>query len=452
MKFTELPLIGELQDALKKKGYNEATPIQEQAIPALLAGQDVLGIAQTGTGKTAAFGLPILHNIATSPHKVRPNHVRALVLAPTRELAAQIDRALKGYANGLEFTHACVFGGVNQRPQEKQLAKGVDVLVATPGRLLDLHRQKAVFFENIDFFVLDEADKMLDMGFLPDIEEVIRHIKDVKQRLLFSATMRPEIEQIAKKLLSNPVRINITPDTKTVDSIEQYVYYVDPDNKNDLLLYVLEDESAEHVIVFTRTKRKADQIARLLNRKDIRADSIHGDKSQNKRTSTLSKFRRKKIRVLTATEIAARGLDVDNITHVINIDVPEDTDSYVHRIGRTGRAGSEGVALTFCSAKERSLISDIEKFIDKELIVGDHEWHSEEAQNSKQRYTHRRGPKPKRRGNRRAPSRRGGQRGQQRKPKNSSNTSRNKPNRGEKKRWGKNRRDEGKPPKPKRKN
>lgn len=372
-------LIEPLQRALADTGYETPTPIQEQSIPHLLEGRDILGCAQTGTGKTAAFTLPILqylHQNGKRPVKGKP---RVLVLAPTRELAAQIDDSVRTYGKYLRVFHTVIFGGVSQVPQVKKLQRGLDILVATPGRLLDLMQQGHLNLDAVEVFVLDEADRMLDMGFLPDIRKVIAKLPEKRHSLFFSATLPDEVLKLAHTLVRNPVEITIAPDQPTVEKIDQKVMFVGKRQKTNLLIQLLEAESLDKVIVFTRMKFMANRVADKLNRSGIKAMPIHGNKSQTARTNALDAFKRGDVRVLVATDIAARGIDVDNITHVINYDLPNEAETYVHRIGRTARAGAEGDAVSFCSGEERAYLRDIEKLIRQKIPVDrDHPFHGKE--------------------------------------------------------------------------
>ena len=383
MAFIDMNLIRELTDVLEELNYTEPTPIQEQAIPALLEGRDLIGIAQTGTGKTAAFSLPILNYLAKHPKRTAKGSVRVLILAPTRELAAQIRESMREYGSKLKVRSAVIFGGVGQSPQVSALRQGVDVLVATPGRLLDLMNQGFVDLHDLEIFVLDEADRMLDMGFIHDVKKVIAHLPKKRQTLFFSATMPPQVAELAKGLLSDPVRVEVTPQATTVERVDQKVLFVDDKRKNDLLLELLEAEHLESVLIFTRTKHRANKVAKILVSNGIRAEAIHGNKSQTARTQALRAFSSGKARVLVATDIAARGIDVDDISHVINYDIPDDPESYVHRIGRTARAGREGVAYSFCDAQERDRLRDVEKLIRMRIDVFDHRYHSQAAQDAK---------------------------------------------------------------------
>ena len=376
--FKDLNLIPPLERALVKQGYTTPTPIQSKSIPGLLLGRDLIGIAQTGTGKTAAFVLPLLQRM----REKYPRKIKTLVLAPTRELAAQIGESFSAYGEFLKFKHTVVFGGVPQGRQIRALSGGVDILVATPGRLLDLMNQKKLTLNNIEFFVLDEADRMLDMGFIPDIRKIISALPSRRQSLFFSATMSPEISRLAKPLLKNPVHVEAAAQTVTVDRIKQFIFFTDRPSKKDLLLELLKQKHLTSVLIFTRTKHMANKLALFLNKNNIFSDSIHGNKSQGARTKAIRDFKTGRIKVLVATDIAARGIDIENISHVINFELPEEPESYIHRIGRTARAGAEGTAFSFCAAEERNYLRNIERLIRKRIDVMDHTFHSETAKNA----------------------------------------------------------------------
>lgn len=379
--FSDLELIEPLQRALRDLNYENPTPIQEQAIPILLAGKDLLGCAQTGTGKTAAFALPLLQNLAKS--KTRPGRRQALVLvlAPTRELALQIHQSFEDYGRYLDLKAAVIFGGVGQGPQVKALSNGVDVLVATPGRLFDLLSQKHVYLDKVQAFVLDEADRMMDMGFINDIQKIIKILPKQRHNLFFSATMPTDISKLANNILVNPERVEVTPVATTAEKIEQWLMYVDKPQKRDLLKFLLDDKAFKRVIVFTRTKHGANKVAEVLLKYKITSAAIHGNKSQNARQRALEDFRSGHCRVLIATDIAARGIDVDDITHVINFEIPNVPENYVHRIGRTARAGREGIAISFCDAEEKSFIRDIEKTMGKTIpVVTTQPYHSKNVE------------------------------------------------------------------------
>ncbi len=374
MSFKALGLIEPLLKALDQEGYTTPTPVQEQCIPSLLEGRDLLGCAQTGTGKTAAFALPLLQLMSAEqegPH--RTDHLKALILTPTRELAIQIGESFAAYGRYLNIHHEVIFGGVSQFTQVAALRKRPEVLIATPGRLLDLMHQGHVRIGQIQFFVLDEADRMLDMGFIHDVRKVIAKLPAKRQTLFFSATMPTPIQQLASNLLHDPVKVEVTPPATTVELIDQYLYYVDKNNKKDLLLHLLRDESIDTALVFTRTKYGADKLTRFLLKAGVRAEAIHGDKAQAARQRALQNFKNKHTRVLVATDIAARGIDIDSLSHVINFELPNMPESYVHRIGRTGRAGAVGKAISFCDYEEKIFLKDIERTIRKDLqIVKDH--------------------------------------------------------------------------------
>lgn len=353
--------------SLHEEGYSRPTPIQEQAIPVILKGRDLLGCAQTGTGKTAAFAIPVLQLLAGDRVAGKKPSVRGLVVTPTRELAIQIGESFEAYGRYTGLRTTVIFGGVNQNPQIRELKKGTDILVATPGRLLDLAGQGHLNLRDIELFVLDEADRMLDMGFIHDIRKLLKLLPGKKQSLFFSATMPPEIVSLAGSILHNPAKVTVTPVSSTVDTIRQQVYFVDRENKRQLLLHLLRDNELETVLVFTRTKHGADKVVRFLNKHDITAAAIHGNKGQGARQRALTAFKDRSMRVLVATDIAARGIDVDELEYVINFDMSNIPETYVHRIGRTGRAGSRGTAISFCDAEEKTYLKDIEKLISKSI-------------------------------------------------------------------------------------
>lgn len=370
MDFKELNLIRPLLRALEHEGYESPTPIQEQAIPLLLTGRDLLGCARTGTGKTAAFALPIMQRLQADYTKDARRHtLRVLVLTPTRELASQVAESFKAYGRFTELRTAVVFGGVGQAPQVNALRAGVDILVATPGRLCDLINQKLCDLSDISMFVLDEADRMLDMGFIHDVKKVIEKLPKERQTLLFSATMPKEIAALAETILRDPVTVTVTPVSSTVEMIEQSVYFVDKANKRHLLVELLHKPEIESALVFSRTKHGADRISKILNAAGIAAGAIHGDKSQGARERALADFKSGRTRALIATDIAARGIDIDRLSHVINFDLPNEPETYVHRIGRTGRAGLGGIAIAFCDFDEKAYLKDIEKLIGKSVPV-----------------------------------------------------------------------------------
>ncbi len=368
MSFQNLNLIEPILQALKAEGYTTPTPIQAQAIPLVLDRKDILGCAQTGTGKTAAFAIPIIQ-LLTQDKTVNPakRFIRSLILTPTRELAIQIGESFEAYGKQTNLKYQVIFGGVNQHSQVEALKRGIDVLIATPGRLLDLMNQGYIHLNSIQFFVLDEADRMLDMGFVHDVKRVIAKLPHKRQSLFFSATMPPEIIKLADTILVNPSKVAITPVSSTVEIINQVVYFVDKKNKNSLLTHILNDKSIDRALVFARTKHGADKIAKEMTRCGINAQAIHGNKSQNARQNALNNFKSKLTRVLVATDIAARGIDIDELTHVINYELPNIPESYVHRIGRTGRAGASGIAIAFCDAEEKEYLRDIQKLIGKTI-------------------------------------------------------------------------------------
>ncbi|MHC4514983.1 MAG: DEAD/DEAH box helicase [Planctomycetota bacterium] len=375
--FEELQLMEPILRAVGEQGYEIPTPIQAQAIPHLMKGRDLLGIAQTGTGKTAAFALPILDFLAADPQRPVPRQPSVLVLTPTRELASQIAESFRVYGRHLGVRHAVVFGGVGQAPQVRALRSGVDILVATPGRLIDLMEQRHVDLRAIDVFVLDEADRMLDMGFIHAVRRVIAKLPRDRQSLLFSATMPADIVKLANSILEDPLRLEVTPSATTVEQVAQSVLLVEKNDKRELLGEVLRDPSLERVLVFTRTKHGADRVVRHLRHGGQKAEAIHGDKAQKARERALDSFRAGRIRVLVATDIAARGIDVRDVTHVINFDLPNVPENYVHRIGRTARAGREGTAMSFCDTEERAYLRDIERVIRHKLpIVPNHPFRS----------------------------------------------------------------------------
>lgn len=374
-----LNLIAPLQMALDEQGYTKFTPIQEQAIPELLAGNDLLGVAQTGTGKTASFALPILQTISSNVKvSKQKRRIKALILAPTRELAIQISDSFKTYGKHLKLRTLVVYGGVSQHPQTKRLRQGVDILVATPGRLLDLVHQKHIHLNDVEHFVLDEADLMLDMGMIDDVKKIAKYLPNNRQTMLFSATMPDEIEKLTETLLNNPVKVEVTPLSSTVDTIKQQIYFVEQNNKTNLLLHLLKDDTIESALIFSRTKHGANKIVSALNNNGFKADAIHGDKTQRARQKALKNFKERKIRVLVATDIAARGIDVAALSHVINYNLSEVPETYVHRIGRTGRSGQEGVAISFCSSEELGMLRGIQRLTGITLEeVSDHPFEAE---------------------------------------------------------------------------
>ena len=376
--FDALNLIDPICRAVRGEKYATPTPIQQKAIPHLLQGQDLLGCAQTGTGKTAAFALPILHLLSERRQASGSRSPRALVLTPTRELALQISDSFRVYGRHLNLKQALVFGGVSPKSQISALKRGVDILIATPGRLIDLYQQRHLRLDKIEVLVLDEADRMLDMGFLPDIKKIYAMTPKNRQSMLFSATLPDDILRLTKDFLNDPVRVSVNPPASTVDKVDQRVLFVDRENKGALLESVLQDESIEKALVFARTKHGANRIVKNLSRARIKADAIHGNKSQSARMEALERFRAGKVRVLVATDIASRGLDVEGITHVINYELPNEAESYVHRVGRTARAGAFGVALSFRDAGEKGYLRQIEKTINRTVnVVDDHPYHSE---------------------------------------------------------------------------
>ena len=369
MTFEHLNLMKSLLDAVKREGYTTPTAIQHQSIPHILDGKDLFGCAQTGTGKTAAFALPILQMILLEQASGRKQGIRALVLAPTRELAIQIHENFRSYASGTGIRTACIYGGVPQYTQVNRLKQGVDVLIATPGRLLDLVAQRILDLASIRWFVLDEADRMLDMGFIDDIKKIVALLPKKRQTLFFAATLSPEIRTLSQRILNAPVSVSIPPDSSVSGLITQSVYYVKKEDKRSLLQHVMHEQEIDHALIFTRTKRGADKVARDLNKNGIKAEAIHGDKTQNKRERSLNGFRNGMIRVLVATDVASRGIDIDRLSHVINYEIPETPATYVHRIGRTGRAGARGTALSFCTSDERAYLKGIHKLLNKEINV-----------------------------------------------------------------------------------
>jgi ATP-dependent RNA helicase RhlE len=367
MTFNDLRIAEPILLALKTEGYSTPTPIQQQAIPIVLRGRDLLGCAQTGTGKTAAFSIPILQILGETPsHK---KGIRALILTPTRELAIQIDESIAAYGRNSGLKHTVVFGGVSQHGQVSRLRGGVDILTATPGRLLDLIHQRIISLRDIEIFVLDEADRMLDMGFINDVKRIVAMLPERRQNLFFSATMPGPIQNLADRILQNPEKVEVTPVSSTVEKIDQSIYMVEKPDKKALLHHVLKDGNMKRVLVFTRTKHGADKVVKDLNKAGIKAEAIHGNKAQNARQRALQGFKNGTIRILVATDIAARGIDVDDITHVINYEIPNEPETYVHRIGRTARAGASGIAISFCDEEERAYLRDIERLIKIKIPV-----------------------------------------------------------------------------------
>jgi len=369
MQFQSLKIIEPILKSLLEEGYTEPTPIQIQAIPIVLQGNDLLGCAQTGTGKTAAFAVPILQLLSANKVNIGKRKIRSLIVTPTRELAIQINESFKTYGRYTELKSAVIFGGVKQSAQVKTLQGGIDILIATPGRLLDLINQKYISLKDIEILVLDEADRMLDMGFIHDVKKILALLPTKRQTLFFSATMPPEIVKLSNTILYKPLKVEVTPSATTADTVNQYVYFVDKGNKNALLLYLLEDERIKTVLVFTRTKHGADKVVKVLVKNNIKAEAIHGNKNQNARQRALANFKAQTTRVLVATDIAARGIDIDDMEFVVNYEISNLAETYVHRIGRTGRAGANGTAFSFCDAEEKSYLKDIEKLISKKIPV-----------------------------------------------------------------------------------
>ncbi|MDD4645796.1 MAG: DEAD/DEAH box helicase [Bacteroidales bacterium] len=371
MEFRSLKIIDPILKSLHEEGYTTPTPVQEQAIPIVLQGTDLLGCAQTGTGKTAAFAVPILQLLSVNRTNEKKRKIRSLIVTPTRELAIQIDESFKAYGKYTGLTSTVVFGGVAQGPQTTILQRGIDILIATPGRLLDLMGQGYISLKEIEIFVLDEADRMLNMGFIHDVKKILVALPVKRQSLFFSATMAPEIIKLSDSILHHPSKVMVTPSATTVETVQQYLYFVDKGNKNALLLDVLKDPKIRTALVFTRTKHGADKVVKVLLRNDIKAEAIHGNKGQNARQKALSNFKEKSTRVLVATDIAARGIDVEDMQFVINFEIPNVPETYVHRIGRTGRAGADGTAFSFCDAEEKAYLKDIEKLIGMKIPVRD---------------------------------------------------------------------------------
>lgn len=369
MTFENLNIITPIREALTLKGYVEPTPIQEKVIPHMLRGADVFGTAQTGTGKTAAFAIPILQKLYTGEPALKGSGIRALVMAPTRELAIQINESFTDYGKKTNLKHTVIYGGVSQKPQTETLRRGIDILIATPGRLIDLMNQGFIRLNTIEYFILDEADRMLDMGFAPDIKRIIAKLPVHRQTGFFTATIPPEIRSLADSLLSNPVKVNVAPLSAPAESVLQSVYYVEKNDKRAMLQQVFESEDIETALIFTRTKHGADKVTRDLVKQGITAAAIHGNKSQNARQNALQGFKNRSIKVLVATDIASRGIDVDKISHVINYELPEVPETYIHRIGRTGRAGESGIAISFCASDERGSLKDINKLLPKDIQV-----------------------------------------------------------------------------------
>ena len=435
MRFEDLKIIEPILKALKDKGYTEPTPIQVKAIPLVLDRNDLLGCAQTGTGKTAAFAIPIIQLI----HKIDGNQqgrpvIRSLIVTPTRELAIQIEENIKGYGKYTGIKHAVIFGGVKQHQQVEKLKRGVHILVATPGRLLDLIGQGFISLKDVKLFVLDEADRMLDMGFINDIRKLLQLLPEKRQSLFFSATMPENIIKLSNTILTNPKKVEVAPLSSTAETINQYLYYTNRVNKSDLLLHILREKDISQALIFTRTKHGADRVARNLKKNNINADSIHGDKAQNQRQKALSKFKEGKVRILVATDIAARGIDIDKLKYVINYEIPNEPESYVHRIGRSGRAGEEGNSISICEPEENAYIKDIEKLIGLKIeVINDNpfpqtdkpmteaekkEWNKEKQKRKQEFFANRKG---------------GGQGRSDRRPKRSSDDKKKRPSEEKKK-------------------
>lgn len=381
MKFEQLNLIHPILKALKEEGYENPTPIQAKSIPAMLQKRDILGCAQTGTGKTAAFAIPILQLLSKERQFEKGRKkIKCLIVTPTRELAIQIGESFKSYGKYLYLKSTVIYGGVKQYTQTRELKKGVDILIATPGRLLDLMNQGFVDLRNIQIFTLDEADRMLDMGFINDIKKIIARLPEKKQSLFFSATMPPVIVDLTKKLLVDPVRVEVSPASPAAETVQQKIYHVEKNNKKPLLIHVLKEPGIKSALVFTRTKYGADKVARFINQAGINAEAIHGNKNQNARQRALKNFKTKQTKILVATDIAARGIDINELSHVINYEVPNVPEDYVHRIGRTGRAGANGIALSFCDWQEKKYIKNVERLIKKPIpVISDHPFPSSSA-------------------------------------------------------------------------
>lgn len=397
MKFSELELIEPLLNAVKEMKYDIPSPIQEQAIPAIISGRDIFGCAKTGTGKTAAFALPILQKLYLRDESEKyPRTIKALILTPTRELAIQINETFEAMNPQVNLKSAVIFGGVRQGSQVTKINRGIDVLIATPGRLIDLYNQGLVDLKHVEYLVLDEVDRMLDMGFIKDIRKILRFIPRRHQTMLFSATLPDEIKHLVSDLLNDPLKIMISSGNVTVEKINQSLYFVDKVNKAKLLIKLLENPQIYNAIVFVRTKRNVDTLCKKLIKAQITCEGIHGDKSQNARVRALNNFKNDKVRVLVASDIAARGIDIDELTHVINFDLPDQAENYVHRIGRTARAGASGEAITFCSFQEKALLKDIQKFINQDILVVDNPYYPmkdlsipEKKHKSKKRVKHK---------------------------------------------------------------
>ena len=376
MTFKELNLVAPVLQALETEGYTQPTPIQEQAIPIIMERKDLLGCAQTGTGKTAAFAIPILQILDAAPKDNGHKAIKCLILTPTRELAIQIGESFKAYGRNLRIKHTVIFGGVPQGAQVQALKHGVDILIATPGRLMDLIGQKYISLRSINIFVLDEADRMLDMGFIHDVKKVVAQLPAQRQTLFFSATMPPEIQKLANTILTKPEKVEVTPAATTAETVQQAIFFVEKKDKKQLLTHVLSDKSIERALVFTRTKHGADKVVKDLARVGITAEAIHGNKSQGARQRALTNFKAATTRVLVATDIAARGIDIDELSHVINYEMPNVPETYVHRIGRTGRAGASGIAYSFCDAEEMDDLRSIQKLIGMKIpVIEAHPYH-----------------------------------------------------------------------------
>jgi ATP-dependent RNA helicase RhlE len=367
--FSSLGIQDSILKALSDEGYTIPTPIQSEAIPHILNQKDILGCAQTGTGKTAAFAIPIIQLLSHATINTKKRKIRTLILTPTRELAIQINESFKAYGTYTDIVTTVIFGGVGQKPQTDALQRGVDVLIATPGRLLDLIGQGFVHLDSVEIFVLDEADRMLDMGFVHEVKKLLKLLPLKRQSLFFSATMPPEIVKLADTILYQPIKVEVTPVSSTADTIQQYIYFVDKGNKPELLKHILQNKDIKSALVFTRTKHGADKVVKFLEKNRITAEAIHGNKAQNARQRALANFKNNTTRVLVATDIAARGIDIDSLEYVINFDIPNESETYVHRIGRTGRAGANGTAYSFCNFEEKAYLKDIEKLISKKIPV-----------------------------------------------------------------------------------
>ena len=397
MSFEKLKLDPRILKALKEQGYEKPTPIQAESIPTILEKRDILGCAQTGTGKTAAFSIPTLQLISKISEIEETKTIKSLIVTPTRELAIQIGDSIEKYAKYLGIKHTVIFGGVNKNPQIKRLKKGVDIVVATPGRLLDLRKQGHIPLNNVQIFTLDEADRMLDMGFINDIKKIISKLPEKRQSLFFSATMPKSIVELANRILTNPKKVEVARVSSTAETVKQHVYHVNKRNKNSLLIHVLKNKNIDSALVFTRTKHGADKVTRFINKSGFSAEAIHGNKRQNARQRALANFKSGKTRILVATDIASRGIDIDELMHVINFEIPNISETYVHRIGRTGRAGSEGISYSFCDIEEQQYLKDIEKLIKKSIpTINDHPYplSKEQGVNSNKR-THKKLNSPK---------------------------------------------------------